>query len=100
MDNLWKHLVATFAAERTEDVVRAAIILAVTILVARLVGRTLRRLASGGDGQGAILFSRLSAWLVFFLGLTAAFQELGFKLSVLLGAAGVLSVAIGFASQT
>ena len=30
----------------------------------------------------------------------SALRELGFKLSVLLGAAGVLTVAVGFASQT
>jgi len=34
------------------------------------------------------------------LGLSAAFEELGFKLHVVLGAAGILSVAVGFAAQT
>lgn len=38
------------------------------------------------------------ALLIIFL--ISALKELGFSLSVLLGAAGVLSVAIGFASQT
>jgi len=100
LDDLWNRLVRVFTAERTEDVVRAALILFVTAIVARFVGRWIRRAASGGDTQRAFLFGRLAAWGILFFGLTAAFQELGFKLSVLLGAAGVLSVAIGFASQT
>lgn len=97
---LWERVVHVFTAERTEDIVRAVLILLVTMLVARLIGRWVRRVAGGSDTQRALLFGRVAASAIFFLGLTAAFQELGFKLSVLLGAAGVLSVAIGFASQT
>ncbi len=97
---LWERLVAVFTAERTEDVVRAVLILLVTMLIARLLGRWVRRVAGGSDTQRSLLFGRVASSAIVFLGLTAAFQELGFKLSVLLGAAGVLSVAIGFAAQT
>jgi len=46
------------------------------------------------------LFKRLIYWVILGLFLASALRHLGFSLSVLLGAAGILTVAIGFASQT
>ncbi len=46
------------------------------------------------------ILKRLVFYVVFGLFFVSALRELGFKLSVLLGAAGILSVAVGFASQT
>lgn len=99
-ESAFHRLLGFFTAERTEDFAHAVLILGVTLIGARLVGRWARRVAGGGGRQRSLVFGRLSSWAVLFFGLTTAFQELGFKLSVLLGAAGVLSVAIGFASQT
>jgi len=80
---------------------RALFILALGLLVARLIGRWLRLWIGGrGDPQRAELVGRLTSWGIFGLSLAGALQELGFQLGVLLGAAGVLTVAIGFASQT
>lgn len=81
--------------------VRAIVILvggyAVAKLAAKAVGRLLKKHASAHQ---QILFQRALFYplLIFFL--ITALNELGFDLSVLLGAAGILSVAIGFASQT
>ena len=47
-----------------------------------------------------ILSKRSTFYLVFAIFLISALEHLGFKLSVLLGAAGVFTVAISFASQT
>jgi small-conductance mechanosensitive channel len=80
---------------------RAALILVIGIPVTRLLSRALYRMLRSHMGEnGAVTLRR-----VVFYGLTAivamaALRELGFKLGVLLGAAGVLSVALGFASQT
>jgi small-conductance mechanosensitive channel len=80
---------------------RALFIVALGILIARLLGRWLRLFIAGrGDPQRAELVGRLSSWGVFGVSLAWSLQELGFQLGVLLGAAGVLTVAIGFASQT
>lgn len=66
-------------------------------LAAALPGRLLdRRLSS----HQIMLVRRIVYYAVLLLFLTSALHELGFSLAVLLGAAGVLSVAIGFASQT
>jgi small-conductance mechanosensitive channel len=52
------------------------------------------------SAQGVMVVRRLTFWIVFGLAVVSAMRELGFDLSVFLGAAGILTVAIGFASQT
>ena len=47
-----------------------------------------------------ILSKRSTFYIIFAIFLISALEHLGFKLSVLLGAAGVFTVAISFASQT
>ncbi|WP_019590273.1 MULTISPECIES: mechanosensitive ion channel family protein [unclassified Thioalkalivibrio] len=81
--------------------VRAAIYLGVGLLLARVVSRTLIRVAGRHlDAQQAMLVRRIGFYLVLVLAGVSALRELGFDLTVLLGAAGILTVAIGFASQT
>jgi small-conductance mechanosensitive channel len=95
------YLTNFFTLERVLDLAKAVMILAVASLAARLAGNTARKLvAHRGDPQQAQLLARLTSWGLFGLGVAWALQELGFQLSVLLGAAGVLTVAVGFASQT
>jgi small-conductance mechanosensitive channel len=43
---------------------------------------------------------RLGGWLILTVFIASALHQLGFKLSVVLGAAGIFSVAVGFAAQT
>ncbi|HEX7038345.1 MAG TPA: mechanosensitive ion channel family protein [Pseudomonadales bacterium] len=81
--------------------IRAALILIVGLLLAPLAGRLVVR----GLGQRfSVHHTQLARRLVFYavlaLFLASALRELGFSLAVLMGAAGVLTVAIGFASQT
>jgi small-conductance mechanosensitive channel len=52
------------------------------------------------DVQRAMIARRIVFYTILVLTLVSVLRELGFSLTVLLGAAGVLSVAIGFASQT
>lgn len=47
-----------------------------------------------------VLLSRVVFYFIFTIFFIAGLQQLGFNLSVLLGAAGVFTVAISFASQT
>jgi small-conductance mechanosensitive channel len=90
-----------FTAERAAVFARAALIVVVGFAIARLAGRWSRRaIGRRGDPQRAELVGRLVNWALAIGALAAALQELGFKLGVLLGAAGVFTVAVGFASQT
>lgn len=100
-DDVFERLRQFATMERTVDAVRAAFIFALTLAFMRVASRWVQSLVEKKGGvQRAVLAGRLTAWLIFAFGITAAVQELGFKIQVLLGAAGVFSVAIGFASQT
>ena len=101
MSELWTEIQAFFTVEKSLTLVRAVLLLAAGLVVARLLGRALHRLAEGRlERQQAVLLRRFSQYLVVSLFTVAALHQLGFNLSVLLGAAGILSVAVGFASQT
>lgn len=80
---------------------RAATFLVVGVLIGRILAGTTARLAAPRFGaQGAMVGRRVTYYTVVCLAAISALHELGFHLSVLLGAAGVLTVALGFASQT
>lgn len=82
-------------------VARAVLLLSLGLLLAplaaRLVGRLLADRFSAHHGQ---LIRRVAFYLVLGLFAASTLRELGFNLAVLMGAAGVLTVAVGFASQT
>ncbi len=80
---------------------RAVVVLAVGLLVARIVSRVVARVLTARlEPQQTLLLRRFLYYGITALFAVAALHQLGFNLGVLLGAAGVLSVAIGFASQT
>lgn len=80
---------------------RSLVLLVAGFVVAKLVSMGLARMLEQQlDEQRALLARRATYYSVLCLFLVAALHQLGFNLAVLLGAAGVLSVAIGFASQT
>ncbi|MFC3909573.1 mechanosensitive ion channel family protein [Legionella dresdenensis] len=63
----------------------------------RLLERTM---ANRFSPHHVMLISRFVFYITLLLFIIAGLQQLGFNLSVLLGAAGVFTVAISFASQT
>src|SRR5699024_9803457 len=71
------------------------------LLLARFLASMMMRLVTGRlDAHRSMILRRTAFYLVLGLAVATALNTLGFKLGVLLGTAGVLSVAIGFASQT
>jgi len=71
------------------------------LVFARLASQGVARLlASQTDTHQEILVRRLVFYGIAGLFVASALSEFGFDLSILLGAAGILTVAIGFASQT
>ena len=82
-------------------VIRALALLIVGWLLARIVGATMHGLlVRTSQLSYATLARRISSTLVFGIAVATAMQELGFDLSLFVGAAGLLTVALGFASQT
>jgi len=82
-------------------IVRVGLTLGIGFVIARLVARGVgTAVHKRVNAQQAPLARRLSFYTVMSLVLISALGQLGINLGVLLGAAGILSVAIGFASQT
>lgn len=90
-----------FAGEQWLSFIRAATLIILGIIAARLVSVSLVRVFQRHlDAQQRMLLGKISYYLLLGLFFISAANELGFNLSVLLGAAGILTVAVGFASQT
>ena len=83
------------------NLIQAAFILIAGYILARIVRTLTEKLLIQ---LGAIKYKKLAGqitfYVVFVLFLFCTLDQLGFDLTVLLGAAGIVSVAIGFASQT
>lgn len=88
-------------ADRLLGLAKALATLLVGYFVARIITRGITRLAGQRVGaQEVMLLRRIVFYTVFALVVISALHQLGVDLSILLGAAGILTVAIGFASQT
>ncbi|TVQ37091.1 MAG: mechanosensitive ion channel family protein [Wenzhouxiangella sp.] len=80
---------------------RATILLGIGLVAASLGSRLTRRLSKGHLSiHSETLIRRIVFYGILGLFIASAMRELGFSLAVIMGAAGVLTVAIGFASQT
>ena len=101
MEGIWTQLSSLMTVETGAALVRAIVLMAVGLLAARVISRSLGRLiARESDQHKVTIIRRLSFYGIAGLFLVAAMVELGFNFGVLLGAAGILTVALGFASQT
>ncbi len=89
-----------FSHARIVGFSRAAIVL----IIGFTIGRILSALVGGligrkGTPQHAVLTRHVVFYGIALLAISTALHQVGLHMGVLLGAAGVLSVAIGFASQ-
>ena len=83
------------------QLLRASSLLVAGFFIAKLASLGITRAARNHlDNHQTIMLRRGSYYLILILFFITALHQMGFNLSVLLGAAGILSVAIGFASQT
>lgn len=83
------------------DLIRAAILIIMGFIMAYLVKSTVLRVYHlNSSGRHARLIGKLTYFPILFIFLISAVRTLGFDLQVLLGATGILTVALGFASQT
>lgn len=87
--------------ERLTELTAGTVLILVGWLLARLLSNAFVRTMQHRITPHQLLLGRRSIfYFLLILFAISGLREMGFKLSVLLGAAGVLSVAIGFASQT
>ncbi|MCM1960868.1 mechanosensitive ion channel family protein [Acinetobacter modestus] len=87
--------------ERLSEIVVAIILAFIGFVIARLVSNTfIRTIGNRFNAHQRLLWRRGIFYFIFLLFIMTSLREAGFKLSVFLGAAGILTVALGFASQT
>ncbi len=80
---------------------RAGLVLVIGLVLTRVVSSMLYRGLVGPMGtHTAMTARRMILYALSAIVAMAALRELGFSLGVLLGAAGIVTVAIGFAAQT
>lgn len=101
MNELESEIINFFSSERPWMIVRALIMVVIGLVIARLASSAISKITDKKiDKHRTMLLKRGSYYLILALFFITALHQLGFRLNVLLGAAGVFSVAIGFASQT
>ena len=101
MNELWIDFVTYLNSDNVWQMIRASILIIVGVIAAKAISASLAKIMSkSASSHGIMLIRRGSYYLILMLFVISALRELGFNFGVLLGAAGVLSLAIGFASQT
>ncbi|MDQ2070775.1 mechanosensitive ion channel family protein [Natronospira bacteriovora] len=88
-------------SEKGLQVLRAGVLMILGLIMAKIGSVITRRLSEPYlEPQQTALLRRVVFYGIVILTLMSALHQLGFSLTVILGAAGILSVALGFASQT
>ena len=101
MDLIWQTLDSWARVEQAANWLRAGLVLVVGLLLARLLAALVGRFAGRfWSLDNVVLLRRAVFWTGAGLVVASVLRQLGFDLGVLLGAAGILTVAVGFASQT
>ena len=87
--------------DRLTEILVAIILCLIGFLIARFISNTfIRTVGSRFNAHQRLIWRRGIFYFIFLLFFMTSLKEAGFKLSVFLGAAGILTVALGFASQT
>lgn len=101
MNDLWANLAGYLSTERLLLLARTALLVVLGLAAAKFLSGAVKRLTAGRiEPQHATLLRRAVFYLVAGLFVLTAMHQLGFNLGVLLGAAGIVTLALGFASQT
>ncbi|MEZ4605468.1 MAG: mechanosensitive ion channel family protein [Deinococcales bacterium] len=100
LDNIWQNLASSFSGEQGSAYASALIKILVGLLLARLARTFVMRGFRRSSPQHRMLIRRTISYGIFTLFLISALDDINFPYEWLLGAAGILTIAIGFASQT
>ena len=99
--NSLKGIFTSINTDRLTEILVAIVLSLIGFLIARFVSNTfVRTIGSRFNAHQRLVWRRGIFYFIFLLFVMASLKEAGFKLSVFLGAAGILTVALGFASQT
>lgn len=96
-----KGIFTSINTDRLTEIVVAIVLCFLGFLIARFVSNTfIRTIGIRFNAHQQLVWRRGIFYFIFLIFVMASLKEAGFKLSVFLGAAGILTVALGFASQT
>ncbi|MGA8884100.1 MAG: mechanosensitive ion channel family protein [Acinetobacter sp.] len=96
-----KGIFGNLNTDRLTELLVALVLGLIGFLIARFVSNTfIRTIGSRFNAHQKLVWRRGIFYFIFLIFVMASLKEAGFKLSVFLGAAGILTVALGFASQT
>ncbi len=100
MNDLLEQFTNLFRGERGEALLSAGLVLLVGLIIAWLARLSLARLlAHRTSAEHSAVVSRIFGFILVIVVCLISLRQLGFDLGLLLGAAGILTVALGFASQ-
>jgi small-conductance mechanosensitive channel len=101
LENVFEEFLKYFTPERLQNLFAAAVVIAVGLLAMRLLSSFARRLSKRAlTPQYAMLIRKGIKYTIGVIVLFIVLHLLGVKIGALLGAAGIIGIAIGFASQT
>ena len=100
LEQWWTLALDYLTGPQAANLLRAVVKIGVGLVLGRLAGNGVARLFGREDPQRIMILRRVTFYGIAGLFTASALTELGFDLGLLLGAAGILTVAIGFASQT
>lgn len=96
-----KSIFTNINTDRLTEILVAIILCFMGFLIARVISNTfIRTIGNKFNAHQRLVWRRGIFYFIFLIFVMASLKEAGFKLSVFLGAAGILTVALGFASQT
>lgn len=99
-DNL-KSVFTDINTERLSEIAVAVVLCLIGFIFARIISNTfIRTIGTRFNAHQRLLWRRGIFYFIFVLFIMTSLREAGFQLSVFIGAAGILTVALGFASQT
>ncbi|MGE0081252.1 MAG: mechanosensitive ion channel family protein [Thiohalomonadaceae bacterium] len=97
----WDSISTVLNDEYLPKLVRAAVVLGLGYVLGKGLSYVAVFVARKYTGaQGVMIARRVGYWLIMGAAIASAMSQLGFEIGVLLGAAGIITVALGFASQT
>jgi small-conductance mechanosensitive channel len=101
MDEILSTITEFLQTEQILNIARAIFIVVGGFFIARITSVFLVRLMKASlDAHRMMILRRGSYYIILVIFLMTALVQLGFDLSILLGTAGILTVALAFASQT
>lgn len=101
LSDMVKGIITGVTTDRFQEIIFAILFAVFGFMVARIISNAFTKtVGSRLKLHQQLIWRRGIFYFIFILFLITALKEAGFKLSVFLGAAGILTVALGFASQT